>query len=813
MQAKPQMTRFEDFWKPLSARQPSGGYFCRVAGYGPALAQFLEQAMQKRAQMPLRITGKLQNPDGNQLDYLHRVLDDAFTCDPAFFAAQLQKWLPRLSDLQRTQLSQAIFDVLEEQRRQGKNDNMLRNAYTKFLCWMYYRFEQLLHLLGKDPMPRILYDGELSSHEFQLFCILARAGCDILLIEPKGDAKYQTLDPKNEYAALCTWAGSQPFPPDFSLEQMVKTYRPPMPQRPAPQPSASTTPPQRPAVQPSASATPPQRPSQPTPQAQHPPAARPAPKPPVQPPQRPKTAAELFPNAPIIAPNTWLSGNLPADSLTDPAARGEHADYIYTMFVRIFGVEDKSSYTRDLFLWRKKLEDAGRHVTVLEELPIPTPEETARVARTNAQTSAQVIAALLPMLQPMANQKLDAAAGRAFVELLHELEQENEPVMRIKNKGVYLVCWFNRYCRKLFEGYSVGKLPVLIYFGVCQNAFEALFLRFLARMPIDLLQIYPEQGAQCFLKDRLLFERVYPDSLDVAHFPDSADAVSYRTAAYHAEQELTETLYQDSGLYRAHQYQKASAVSLQTMCEEIYILWDKEAVYRPGFEVIDDTVLVPVLTAKVSGIKNRDTGAYWSQVKRMMGEDTICITRLPYMQPAEDTRLDPVAFIKNRKLQREALKNSPAYPYGLLRPEVQDFLLDKVQLLLDSGLIRGTFSQGMEYKILSVAMQLPKEIVRILQKADFTQAIPKIAVVATGEASCSLEDSILLALLHHACFDVVLFVPTGYQIIEKYYTEPFFTEHQAGEYLYDLQPPYLSSAASTGGGEGIFSRFFRRGHT
>ena len=34
-------------------------------------------------------------------------------------------------------------------------------------------------------------------------------------------------------------------------------------------------------------------------------------------------------------------------------------------------------------------------------------------------------------------------------------------------------------------------------------------------------------------------------------------------------------------------------------------------------------------------------------------------------------------FIKNRKIQRAALQNSPAYPYGLLRPEVQDFLLDK----------------------------------------------------------------------------------------------------------------------------------------
>ena len=142
--------------------------------------------MQKRTQMPMRITGKLQNPNGNQLSYLQSVLGDTFQCDTAFFEAQLVKWLPRLNQTQRTQIAEAIGQVLETQRAQGKNDNMLRNAYIKFMCWLYYRFEQLLHLFGKRPLPRILYDGDLSSHEFQLFCILAGAGCDILLIEPAG---------------------------------------------------------------------------------------------------------------------------------------------------------------------------------------------------------------------------------------------------------------------------------------------------------------------------------------------------------------------------------------------------------------------------------------------------------------------------------------------------------------------------------------------------------------------------------------------------------------------------------------------------
>lgn len=775
-----QLNRFEDFWSPLAARPEPGVYFCRAAGYSPALEQFLQQALEKRTQIPLRLTGKLQNPDGGQLAYLRETLGDDFACDPTFFDTQLSRWLPRLSSGQRGDLAASIYQTLLALRAKGKTDDMLRNAYRKFLCWMYYRFEQLLHRLGQDPLPRILYDGQISAHELQLFCVLASAGCDILLIEPQGDGAYRALDPDSRESALCAFAGQQPFPPGFSLEQRLRSYRPPQPSRPVSPPQAAPRP-----------ARPPQ------------PAARPRPS---------RTPAELFPNAPVTAVNTWLSGDLMADSLRDPAARGPEAEYTYNMFVRILGVAEPSGYARDLFLWRKKLTDTGRHVTVLEELPIPTPSETAKLSQCSTQSASQVIAGLLPLLQPTANAKLDAAAGRALVELLTEMERAGESPMRIKNRGVYVVCWFNRYFRTLFEGYSSGKLPVLIYFGICRTAFEAFFLRFLARTPIDVIEIYPEHMSDCLLADKLLFDRISDGTLHLDRFPQQMDAAEYSTAAYHAEQELTETLYQDSGLYRDRQYHKAAAVTLRTMCEEVYQLWDKEALLRPGFETVDDTVLVPVLTAKVSGVKNGDVSAYWSQVKRMAHSgDTQIITRLPYHKPAGDSRFNPVQFIKNRKIQRDALKSSPAYPYGLLRPEVQDFLLDKVQALLDSGLIRGTFSQGMEYKILSAAMDLPKDIVRALQKLDFTKDIPKILVVSTGETQCGLEDAILLALLHLCCFDVVLFVPTGYQIAEKYYAEPFFDEHQAGEYLYDLQPPYLGGTAPAG--EGIFTRLFRRGQS
>ena len=51
----------------------------------------------------------------------------------------------------------------------------------------------------------------------------------------------------------------------------------------------------------------------------------------------------------------------------------------------------------------------------------------------------------------------------------------------------------------------------------------------------------------------------------------------------------------------------------------------------------------------------------------------------------------------------------------------------------------------------------------------------------------SLEDSILTAFLSLVGFDVLFFVPTGYQCIEQHFTRPLAEQGQIGDYLYDLR--------------------------
>lgn len=127
---------------------------------------------------------------------------------------------------------------------------------------------------------------------------------------------------------------------------------------------------------------------------------------------------------------------------------------------------------------------------------------------------------------------------------------------------------------------------------------------------------------------------------------------------------------------------------------------------------------------------------------------------------------------------------------------MQDYILEKLQFLIDQRIIKGTFENGTEYTIVSVALNLDKDILRQIQKFDFTKKNPKLIYIITGENVLSLEDSIYAAFLNIIGFDVLFFVPTGYQSVEKYFNSNIIEEHQTGEYMYDLHIPDFDKVSS-----------------
>lgn len=756
--------KIEDYFIPYSNRICKGVYFGRLTAYSPELKQFLIRYLEDAKRCGVYVKGKIPNPDGRQLSYFEEMIGLDFQLDHRFFDKVFQKWLPRLDAVQRESTYRSMLQVLNEMKQEGKNEGILKNAYIKFMCWFYYKFERILNQLGKDKLPKILYEGYVTNYELKVLRILSSAGCDILLLQCEGDEKYLTEDRDQKYSHLIATGSAGRFPAGFSalhLEQDVKEQ-----------------------------------------------AAK-------EQEIKERTAQPKFvisqPSG-IVSANTWLSGDLFADALKSAESRGSNSQYYYNMFVRIRGVEEKTTYLNELFRWKMKLESASRTFLLVERIiEIPTTNEIQKINRNNYQDSDQMFRHLCGQISFPKCPELEKLLKKAFLELLEE--DPPEALQKQSNKAICILCWILRYIPLLFPQWSIKSFPIFLLYGVCDNSKEALFLRLLSRLPVDVFIMTPDLSQKCILEDKMLFEKKYDVSLKIEKFPTQIDNVQFGTVAFHAEQDLNTIMYQDTGMYRNQQFKKAIPIGLSTTYEEIRILWNQDAVYRPNFETLHDRVMVPVIFSKVSGVPGGNLNQYWDEIEKLLEKDAFLIKKLPFINKMDQNPMKQLAasFLKNGKIQKEKILNHPSYSYGFIREDMQDYIFDMLQQFLDKKIIEGTFRDGSEYAVVSTVLNMDKQILRMIQKFDFTKTIPKVVVIHTGEEMCSLEDSILLTFLNFIGFDVVLFIPTGYQSIERYFETEVFIEHQVGEYMYDLVVPNLKIPGKPTQRDNFASRIFKRG--
>lgn len=736
------------YFTPCASRRGHSALFYRIAGYSPEIAVFFKEFYAQARQGGVLIDGRLPNPDPNQLSYFQEMLGTEFRPEPSFLEERLNVWLPRMTAAQRKNVSAAMFSTLEDLRRQGKNDNILKNAYIKYFCWLYYKFERITGSLGAEQPPKILFDGTVSSYELQMLAVLHRSGADVVLLERDGDAGYQQIDPQSVFSQLYP-AGDAPFPEGFGIRQFQAAF------------------------------------------------------------ERERSRAQMVGSPPKLRPctNAWMEQASLKELTRLPQTRGTDAALFYNGFVVQYGVEDPLLASTDFAQLYQAWKSSGRRCSIQDRLPPPTPEEVASIRRGTYQNAEQALSALAQNLSIPGSEELTRLARYAFFEVLQDAAA-SEPLGRLTNQAVSLLCWMQRVQKDLLIGWKPPEVSVFLLMSKSVTMLEVLFLRLLARLPVDVVVLLPDQPNAPSLNVPELLELRYSAAVQLDSFPTETGRV--RTAAYQAERELDSVLYQDSGLYRNQQYAKADAITLQPMYEEIELLWNQEVKYRPGFAAAGDTVTVPVLLEKVCGVKDGQTVPYWASIRRLVTPETVVIDHLPWLTQLDENPIKPAVtqFLQNGRLQRQKIRSHPAYPYGILREEMQQHLLDKLQLLLDSRLIRGTYENGTEYAILAAALNLHRDLVRQLQKFDFTKKNPKLMLVNTAEKCLSLEDSITLAYLHLLGFDLLFWIPTGYQCIEAQFQKPFANEHQLGSYQYDLIPPRLDVPPDQRGIRKFFGRRF-----
>ena len=750
--------RLDDYFTDLGRRTPKCAYFCRINGYNRQVHDFVLKYHESARVSGVIIEGNIKPPDNNNLKYYNEMLGADFRLDKNFIYSKLNKWLPRMSMSQCENVSNAIYDTLVSLKNKGKNENMLKNAYIKFMCWLYYKFERIVNRLGEEQMPKILYEGYVSIYELLLLNMLASAGCDILLLQYSGDAQYKTTDPTSSYSFDFVQSDMKPFPQDFSLKNLrVEIQENMMIQR-------------------------------------------------------------LYGPAPDTAPctNAWVTGKVFDDMRTAVTQRGTDSKFFYNCFFLVNGTEDKLTYPNELFRLYSEIKNSGRRITVVSgELPQPTPEEVNHVQRKNYQKNDQLILDFAPKFSGVTDPELQKLIRKAFIDtMMAESRRENSNLSKLTTKAVFLLCWFDRYKFELFKNYKPQEISCFIIFNPDMNENTAMFCHFLSNLPVDVVILNPNLNNICSFDADNLYTKTYEESLVMEAFPDENTVMRVGTAAYHAERELDSMMYTDTGMYRDRQYSKANTILLHTMYEEIEILWDKDLSFRPSFDVVGDTVNMPVIFAKVSGVKNGDVSAYWNGIRRLINnENTILITKLPRIPRgfANPMKQFAAGFLQNGKLQRQKIKEHKLYPYKFLRESVQDYILDKLQLLLDRKPIKGMFTNGMEYDVVATILNLDEMSLRLIQNFDFTKVNPKIIYIVTSRSILSPEDAIYFSFFNLVGFDILFFVPTGYQCFEEHLLVNNVEEHQIGEYKYDMRIPNLNPN-SLGARLSSFNKIFKRGN-
>lgn len=782
MNERTHATRLKDIFAP----DRQGPLFLRVNGYNAQVEAALVQLYGETLKSGVIFEGHIPAPTDANLSYYYETLGQEFQPDRGFIEAKLARWLPRTSPRQRADLAGAFAEMLDGMTRAGKTTGMLKNAYVRAMCWLYFKFERIAVCLGAQPLPRVIVQGDVNSSELQFLSALCAAGCDVVLILPGGDANYRKLDPDGALSDALPIAGES-FPPNFSVGALYRSHQ----ATPAPKPAAKPV-----APRPAASKS--NGPHIPTP-------------PPELPLRLPKADY-------VFCTNAWMDSTRidSFESIATPhRGRGTDSGQIYNCFIRMDGVEDALTYPNALIQLHQRLIGSGRKVFIQSgPFDQPTPDETASIRRGNYANMNAAIEHLATNLQSSARPSLQNTLVRAFMEVLgEEAKKPGMTVSRIVNSAVYMLCWYKRCASALFSEWKPGALGCLIALNVCDGQWaerEALFLRMMARTPADVLVLNPNLNANCALDDPMLFHQQFATSLVMHAYPQENGGMRVRTVASHAEAELDTLLYGSGGLYRNRQYELAQSVTLLTTYDEVLQYWNLDLKYRPSFDTVEGKVIVPVIFAQASGVKDGKTDAYWREIKKLVTPNCFTVYKLPFIQPNAVSPFSGAEFFRNGKLQREKLRAHKKYPFALLRPELQEHILDKLQALIDSKLIRGTFQNGMEYTIISTVLDMPAELVRLIQQFDFTKKNPKLLCVNAEQTAASRQDAILFAFLNLVGFDVMCYMPTGFQCFSQWYSSNPMQEHQLGEYVYDLNVPDFAQVSGSGF-LGVINTIFKRG--
>ena len=381
---------------------------------------------------------------------------------------------------------------------------------------------------------------------------------------------------------------------------------------------------------------------------------------------------------------------------------------------------------------------------------------------------------------------------KACTDLFKTFEAQNKTLLHNDFGRVLtdIVKWSWNYIEKWITETDYKKQPVrVVWYGRATTS-ETYFLYFLIILGIDVLIFHPE-GENIFahLQGVEISICSYPNILEFEPLPASK-SMREATVAKKASAEL-EQILGGEGIHIFKPWQLREhlpiAVTLHTTYDEVRLISREKAFVRPGFEVNDKKVHIPVLFSKICGI-SKERMEYAQNYRELLNTDMV-VSRTTFPFSAEvkgNHRFHYEQSLVSGELDPQRIVSANWWRYKLLPNGLQVGLASTISRYVKSAKLKPIPGEDVRHFLFTQAMEIPDDIMQIMQRFDYSQTVPKLVLFNNGNSGeISRADAARILLFNEFGFDIILLNPTGQNDIELYIDSGQFDSHWLEEISFE----------------------------
>lgn len=340
-----------------------------------------------------------------------------------------------------------------------------------------------------------------------------------------------------------------------------------------------------------------------------------------------------------------------------------------------------------------------------------------------------------------------------------------------------MILWAFQHLTNIKTG--INETPKCLYYGNISRH-EIYFLIMLSKMGFDVIYINPlkEEHWDEIDQDKMSEKTSYNQILQIeslkaktagAHVIEQNESVTLQF-----ERQMEEELFTGTGVFKPWQFRDGTTKSLfiSSTLIDIKHNWNEPARVRAGFAVNGKTVTVPYFFHIIDG-EHRDKNEYAELVHttttsantlvlingtRPADGSSFCITL-----PPEDQILQiPFCYLSDGSLDIQKLKELDLYKYGRYKPEVQDFILSKInETIMDETLFARPLAKVERLALIALLLSLDDKIIRLIDGFDYVEQVPKIVIFVENDNQVLDPIIELLGFMSKVGTDIIILNPSG----------------------------------------------------